>query len=315
MGREKTPGPACAGSGSPLRTGGNALGSRSAREGILAVLPLLVLVLGLTVYPVGSAIVHSFTLWDGVTSRFTGLANYIEILRDPQFWRLLLNNLIFIASVPVQLFVALFIAVLLYEKTPGWSIYRALYFLPNILSPIVIGLIFRQAFMYDGPVNALLRSLGLSVITADWLSARWGALGVISLSVVWSNFGYGVIIILAGMGMISPSVLEAAEVDGASWWQRVFRVILPQLSRVIEFFTVTTVTWTFSGLFGFVFSITNGGPGYDTTPLEYMIYIRAFRIGNAMGSASALAVILLLITFGISRVQMAMSDRAAEGQE
>lgn len=281
------------------------------RTAFLSVLPMIVLILAVTVYPTLDAFYHSFTQWDGLHATYVGLQNYWQIIADPQFWRLLLNNLIYIASVPLQILIALVITVLLYERVAGGGFFRALFFLPNVLSPIIIGLLFRQAFMWEGPINAFLRAIHLNGLALDWLSKGPTALGVIMVTIVWTNFGYGVIIFLAGAATIEPSIFEAALLDGANWFQKTFKIMLPLLGRVIEFFSVTTIIWIFTGLFGFIFAITKGGPGYDTTPLEYMVYLKAFKSGGKMGYACALAVFLFLITFGISRVQMAITDRSA----
>lgn len=287
---------------------------RDSRIATLSVLPLILLVFSIIVYPALDAAIHSLTEWDGLNARFVGLSNYIAIALEPQTWRLLFNNLVYIISVPLQIVIGLVIATLLYEHTPGWRVFRSLFFLPNVLSTIVIGLIFKQAFMYDGPVNALLRTAGLETFAADWLANGWTALLVIVVSVVWTNFGYGVVLFLAGMSSIDPSILEASVIDGANWFQKTFRIVLPMIARMIEFFSVTTIIWMFTGLFGFIFAITKGGPGYDTTPLEYMIYLKAFKAGSQMGYACALAIFLLLITFAISRLQIAVTDRMEDGE-
>jgi ABC-type sugar transport system permease subunit len=256
----------------------------------------------------GSAVFHSFTKWDGVNATFVGLRNYTDFFLDIQFWKLLLNNFIYMTSVPLQIVLALVIAFFLYEKVRGYRFFRGLFFLPSVLSAIVIGLLFRQAFQYDGPINTALRFMKLDFLALEWLSNGPSAMAVVNLSVIWANFGYGVIIFFAGMTAINPSLFEAAMLDGASRIQVIMKIVLPMLTRVIEFFSVTTILWIFTGLFGYIYAMTSGGPGYETTPIEYMIYIKAFKAGE-MGSACALAVILLGLTFGISRLQMIMSRR------
>lgn len=283
---------------------------RDAMNGILSFVPAIVFILAFSVYPIFSAVFHSFTKWNGIDATFVGLKNYVDLIVDPQFWSLLLNNLIYMLSVPVQIVISLAIAFFLYEKVAGYRFFRALFFLPNVLSAIVIGMLFRQAFLYDGPVNTALRALKLDFFAVDWLSNPLSAMSVINLSVIWTNFGYGVIIFFAGMTAINPSIFEAATLDGASRGQVIFHIVLPMLTRVIEFFSVTTILWIFTGLFGYIYSITAGGPGYSTTPIEFMIYLKAFKAGGQMGSACALSVILLGLTFGISRLQMLASKKA-----
>lgn len=288
------------------------LAQNNSRTAFFSVLPMVTVIVAVTIYPTADAFYHSFTKWDGIRSSFIGLANYADIFSDSQFWRLLLNNLIYIASVPIQIVIALVITVLLYERTIGWRFFRSLFFIPNVLSAVIIGLVFKQAFMYDGPVNTVLRKIGLEFFALDWLSTGPIALSIVIVAIVWTNFGYGVILFLAGMSTIDSSIFEAAELDGVNWFQKTFYVVLPQLARVVEFFSVTTVIWIFTGLFGFIFSITKGGPGYATTPLEYMVYLKAFKAGGQLGYACALAIILLGITFAISRLEMAIAERVKE---
>lgn len=282
---------------------------RDALYSVLTFIPMILLILVISVYPICSAIIHSFTKWDGVTATFVGVQNYVDYFVDPQFWTLLMNNIIYMLSVPIQIVLALVVAFFLYEKVKGYRFFRALFFLPNVLSAIVIGLLFRQAFMSDGPINTTLRFVHLDFLAVDWLSEKLPAMAVVNFSIIWSNFGYGVIIFFAGMAAINPSIFEAATLDGASKMQVIFRIVLPLLTRVIEFFSVTTILWILTGLFGYIYSITSGGPGYDTTPIDFMIYLKAFKSGS-MGSACALAVILLGLTFMLSRLQMTASKKA-----
>jgi multiple sugar transport system permease protein len=293
-----------------MRAKSLSLKKRDAISNALSFVPMVIFILAISVYPMYSAVYHSFTKWNGITATFIGIQNYVDLVSDAQFWKLLMNNFIYMLSVPIQIVMALVIAFFLYEKVAGYRFFRALFFLPNVLSAIVIGLLFRQAFLYDGPVNMVLRSMHLDFLALDWLSNAFPAMSVINLSVIWTNFGYGVIIFFAGMTTISPSIFEAAKLDGASRRQVIFSIVLPMLTRVNEFFSVTTILWIFTGLFGYIYSITAGGPGYDTTPIEFMIYLKAFKAGGQMGSACALAVILLGLTFGISRLQMIASKKA-----
>jgi ABC-type sugar transport system permease subunit len=277
--------------------------------------PMLVFVLAFTIYPLFNAVGHSFTFWDGVNpARWAGLRNYAKILSDPQFYRLVLNNVIIVASIPVQIFISLLLTVLLYERVPGWRFFRGVYFLPYVFSAVVIGYLFSTFFSYEGPVNIVLRAMGLEGLALDWLSSGATGMFVIVLCIVWASFGQGTVIFLAGMSTVSPEIIEASRIDGAGWWRRLFSIVLPMLGRSIEFFTVTSIIWSFTGTFAFIFSLTGGGPGYETTPVDYMIYLKAFvdTGSNNMGYACALAMILFLIVLGLSRAQMRMSSAVDE---
>jgi multiple sugar transport system permease protein len=275
-------------------------------------------VLVFTIYPLSSAVFHSFTSWDGISpARWVGFGNFVKILSDPQFYLLLLNNVIIMASIPVQIFVSLILAILLYEKVAGWRFFRSVYFMPYVLSAVVIGCLFSTFFSYEGPVNILLRALGLKALALDWLSSGATGMLVIIVSIIWASFGQGMIIFLSGMACISPSIFESARLDGAGWWRRLFKIVLPMIGRSIEFFIVISVIWSFTGTFSYIFTITQGGPGYETTPVDYMIYTKAFvdTGSNNMGYACALAMILFALVLVISRAQMRISKKIDEWSE
>jgi multiple sugar transport system permease protein len=266
----------------------------------LAVLPVLLVLGVLMVYPIASSFAMSFTESDGLTSRFVGLANYADLLRDEDFWRVLLNNFVFLLSVPLILVASLVCAVLVYEQVWGWRLFRVVFFVPSVISSVVIGLLFRSFFAWDGPVNRLLAAFGAEPI--DWLASGTTAIAVIVLALVWSSFGYGMLILLAGMAAIDPHVYEAAKLDGATWGQRVRQITLPLLSKPMRFLSIINVVYTFTSLFGFIFVMTSGGPGYETTTVDYFIYLEAFA-GFNLGAGAALAVMLFAIVLGLTLVQ------------
>ena len=169
-----------------------------------------------------------------------------------------------------------------------------------IAATTVYPLLFRSFFAYDGPVNDLLGHLGVAPI--DWMSSGPTAIAVVILALVWSSFGYGMLILLAGMAAIDPSVYEAARLDGAGWWQRTSQITLPLIARPMRFLSVINVIYTFTSLFGFIFVMTSGGPGYETTTVDYFIYLKAFA-GFNLGGGAALAVMLFFVILGLTTVQ------------
>ncbi len=269
----------------------------------LAVLPALAVILCLMLYPIAYSFYLSFTKSDGITFDFIGLGNYVSLLRDEDFWRVLHNNFLFLLAVPLILIASLLCAVLMYEQVWGGKAFRIVFFVPSVISTVVIGLLFRNFFAYDGPVNSLLERLELAPV--DWLGSGQTAIGVIILALVWSSFGYGMLILLAGMSSIDPHVFEAARLDGASWFQRVRHITLPLIARPMRFLSVINVIYTFTSLFGFIFVMTSGGPGYETTTVDYFIYLKAFA-GFDLGAGAALAVLLFLIVMLLTFVQFRM---------
>lgn len=291
-----------------LRAG--TLSKRTARQGILSVLPAMLIIIAIQAYSIVTVITKSFTNWDGLFKNdFIGIRNYTTLLQQDQFGTLLLNNIFFLLFIPITLFLGMVVAVLLYQECAGWKFFRAVICLPQMLSYVVLGFLFKVFFAYSGPVNTTLESIGLGALTLDWLSSPWPARGVILFVLVWVNIGWQSMIFTGGLTAIDPSVLEAATLDGAGYWSRLFRIIIPMMVRVIEYSIITNIIFVFTGLFSIIFSVTNGGPGYATTTIDYMIYLRAFVIGTDLGKACALALILLAIVSVITVIEMRISNK------
>lgn len=257
----------------------------------LAVLPGFFIVIGFMAFPVLFALYISFTKTNGLTYEWRGLDNYFAIFVDPIVHQVFLNNFKFIISVPLVILIGLLSAILLFEGIKGWKFFRVIFFLPNVLSVAVIGLMFKNLFGFDGAVNQLLAVFGEEprqfFIDADY------SIAIIILALVWSGFGFQSLLLLAGLTSISPAVFEAAALDGAGWWRRLWSITLPNIRRVLGFVFIINILFTFTGLFGFIFVMTAGGPGYETTTIDYLVYLRAFSSNN-LGSGAALAVVLFL---------------------
>lgn len=287
-----------------------------ATAGFISVLPVIAIILIIRGYPLLIALVKSFTDWDGITpGKWVGLSNYLNILKHGDFWLLLRNNLIILTYIPIQFFAGVIVAVLLYEEVPGWRFFRSLYYLPQIISAVIVAFLFRVFFGYDGPINVILRALRLDSMAIEWLGNGFSSLFVIIICLVWINIGWQAILVLGGMSSIPTSVLEAARIDGAGYWKRLFGIIIPMITRVIEYSSIISVIWVFTGLFPFIYSLTNGGPGYETTTIDYMIYLKAFVTGTQMGYACAIAVILLFIILIFTRIQMTIANHSDDWSE
>jgi multiple sugar transport system permease protein len=284
---------------------------RESLVGYLSLFPAFLLLAIFIGYPILNTIFHSFTNWDGVTSEWIGIKNYVNIFSTGDWLLLLRNNLIFLLSVPGILLISLIVSVLLFEEVPGWRFFRSVYYLPTILSSVVVGYLMKAMYAPQGPVDTLLQSLGLGRLIVDWLTYVPSAFMVLIFCFYWQTLGQGTLIFLAGMSTISNEVIEAAKMDGAKWWDRLFKIVIPSLVPTIFYFTVTNVIFVFIGLFGLVYSVTGGGPGYETTPIDFMIYLKAFKSGD-MGGAAALSVFLFIIVLFISWIQLKLSDRFSE---
>jgi multiple sugar transport system permease protein len=281
------------------------------RESLIAyasLIPAFLLVAAVVWYPVTRTLYHGFTEWNGAKSTWIGWENYQRIFTNGELWLLLRNNFIFVAAVPGILLISLVVTVLLFEEVPGWRFFRSVYYLPTILSAAVVGTLMRVMFQAQGAANDLLGRVGLERLQHDWLGSVSTAFMVLIFAFYWQTLGQGVLIFLAGLATIPGDLLESARLDGAGWWNRLTRIIMPLLVPTIAYFVLTNVIWIFVGLFALVFTVTKGGPGYATTPFDLMIYRKAFESGD-MGYASALSVVLFIIVLAISAVQLRTFDR------
>jgi ABC-type sugar transport system permease subunit len=260
-------------------------------------------------YPFGSILYHAFTRWDGLTPpRWVGLHNFRLLWQDPIFLQALKNNAIFALSVPVQLVVPLLVAYVIHRRVPGWSFFRATVFLPAVYAAVVIGIVTSTVLQLDGPLNQALHALGLGALRHEWLGSANTSIPMILLVVIWTNFGYNVLLYLAGMSAIDPALEEAARIDGAGWLRILSSVIVPNLRRVVEIVLVVNTITAFAFMFTYIYTITNGGPGTDTYVTEFYIYQQAFTDQN-MGYAAAIGVMLVLMVLAVGLIQIRVLTR------
>lgn len=291
------------------------LEQRAERTAYITLIPLLIVLFVVRGVPMVMAFIKSFYNWDGgIVNEWVGLNNYIKLFKNKELGTMIGNNLFLLLHIPLQIIPAFIFAMLIYEKVPGWKIFRSLYYLPQVTSIVVIGTLFRTLFRASGPVNGLLEQIGLEFLTRDWLGNRFSALTVIMIAMIWQSLGWQILIFSGGLSSMDVSVIEAATVDGANYWQRLFRVILPLQIRSIEYSVVVSIIWVFSGLYTFIYTITDGGPGYSTTTLDYMIYLKAFCTSGQLGMACACAVVLLVVVLVLVGVQRKLTDKAGEWQ-
>lgn len=272
--------------------------------------PALALVAVFFLYPFAVIVYHAFTEWDGISpSHFTGLANFRDVLSDKVFWTGLRNNALFALVVPVQVAVSLVIAVLLYERTPGWRLFRSIFFLPAVMSPIVIGLMWTAIFDLHGPLNEALDAIGLTGVSRDWLGDPSTSIPAIMLVVLWATFGFNMTIFLAGLSSMPTVLLDAARVDGSGWWSTLWFVIVPAQRRVLELVVVLNLITAFAYMLPYVFVMTGGGPGHDTYVAELLIYDEGFNFGD-LGYASAVSLALFVAVSGLMLVYIRALKRA-----
>ena len=269
---------------------------------ILYAAPAVALVLAFLAYPLVRVFGYALTSWNGVgPAAWVGLRNFSGLVHDPVFLAALRNNVIYAISVPVEVIGALVIAHLLYERVPGWKVFRSAFFLPAVYSTVVIGIIAGVTLQANGPIDNSMRSVGLSVLARNWLGSAVDARIAIIAIVIWANFGYSVLIYLAGMSALDPQLAEAARLDGAGSWYILFRVHGPNLRGVMQLVLVINTVTAFAYMFAYIYTITNGGPGTSTESISTEIYDTAFVLFET-GRASALGNISVFVVIVLTRL-------------
>jgi len=236
-------------------------------------------------------------------STWVGLFNFNFLLtRDQVVKEAFFNNLKLLAGIPILVLLALVFSTLLYEKIKGTEVYQAFILLPYVLSIPVTGLVMRVLLRADGALNAAFETSGLDFLIQDWFGNASLAIWTILAVIIWRELGMGIALFFAELLSIDDNIFDAAKVDGANWFQTTVYITIPQLSTIIRFYVIYLIIIFFSWTFSYVFVMTNGGPGYSTTVLEFSIYRYAVN-KNMPHMAAALSLILLLGMFVFIFVQ------------
>jgi ABC-type sugar transport system permease subunit len=279
----------------------------------LYIAPLVALLLFVFGYPLVRIFEFSFKMVRGIDGPWIGLRNYELVLNQPLFWESVRHNLLLLIAVPFMVVWSLLIAVLLYERVKAWKLYRVVLFMPYILAIPIIAVIMKKIFQFNGPVNEVLRWLSLDFLALDWIGSSDVALWTVMLLIIWRESALGIILFLARMLSLDESLMEAARLEGANWWQRVWHVIVPQMRVVMEFYIVTSVITILSAVFSYVFMIGGGrgGPGTSTMVVELYIFNALIRT-SLPGVASAVSVMLFLVSILLIVPLFAARRRANE---
>ena len=258
-----------------------------------------------TLGPIVFAFLLAFMHWDGSNPiRFAGLDNFWRLFSDKVFQAAFWNTIIYTGFVvPLTLVCSLALAILLNQKIFGRNFFRAVAFFPYVASLIAVAVVWNMLFNPDmGPVNMLLYTFGVDPQhLPGWAADRHWAMATVIMFSIWKNMGYFMVIYLAGLQGISPDLYEAANIDGATAWQKFWYVTLPQLGPTTFFVSVMLTIQSFK-VFDQIFMITQGGPGTSTLVLVYHIYNEAF-ISWDLGYSSMVALVLFLLVLIITVVQ------------
>jgi multiple sugar transport system permease protein len=269
--------------------------------GVILALPLIAVLVGLLAYPMLSAFNVSLQAKSaGAPGEYVGLANYIRIFtRDHAVGEILINTLIYAtATVALKAVLGLAMAVILNENIVARNLFRGWLLLPWIAPTLVTALTWRWMFdQTGGVINFILSSLGLVHVPPAWLASKGLARVALIVANVWRGFPFFGVTLLAGLQSISPELYEAAEIDGATVWQRIRHITLPWLEPVLLIVVILSTIWTFND-FTMVWIMTNGAPGYSTHLFATYAYHLGFR-GTELGYATAVSLVAtpLLLLF------------------
>ncbi|MBN1385017.1 MAG: sugar ABC transporter permease [Elusimicrobia bacterium] len=280
----------------------------------LIILPALIIYLIFGVYPFLKTFQLSFFEWNGIspTMKFVGFRNYIDIIFSNKIWWLSVWHAVFIAifCLIFQNSFALAIAVITDQHlSKGKGFYRTVFFIPPVLSVIVVGIIWRWIFNGNyGIFNYFLKVMGVAVVhLRAWLADPDTALLAVAVVTAWHGFGYAFVLFLAGLQGIPKELYEASQIDGANAWQQFINVTLPQLFPVCIIVSILTILGTMQA-FALIISMTGGGPGFHTEVPITRIYKEAFESYH-FGYATAMAVVLGLILMIVSFIQLRVSKK------
>lgn len=268
--------------------------------------PALVFVLVYAYWPILSTINYSFHSWNGFSKEMTwvGFANYQRLFSDPNFFRAITNNLLVIAvSLLVQLPLSFICAYLIYKVNNKWAeMAKVIYYIPCILSMVMVGLLWRFIYDYEfGVINNLLRAVDLSNWVRVWLTDPKTAFSSILVVVTWVYFGYHCVIHSAGLKSLPTDALEAAKIDGATGWVMIGQVIIPMLSEVLRVSLIISLVGSFQ-LFDLIWIMTSGGPFHQTDVLATYMYNRAFQ-AHQFGYGATISIIILFCALCATLIQ------------
>jgi len=276
------------------------------RTFFLFISPWLLGVILLTLIPMLSSLAISFTEWNILTPpKFVGLANYKEIFADELFYQSLKVTLGYtLFSVPINVILCLFVAILLNNDIKGINFFRTLYYLPAVVSGVVISLLWSWIFNPEfGLLNNALLNFGIT--GPRWLGDEKWVIPALLIMTVW-GIGGGIILYLSGLQGIPQYLYESARLDGAGWWTRLFKITIPSMSPILLFTTLTSIIGALQ-TFTQAYVMTSGGPNNASLFYAFYVYQNAFK-WRLMGKACALAWLLFILISVISMIVLKISS-------
>ena len=263
--------------------------------------PAILLFSIFVVYPIFQTIWLSFWKWDRISPGvWVGLDNYKKVLSNPESYSAFSHSLVFVLFYSlIPIVVGLLITLLLLRiKIRGESFFRAILFLPQIISTVVVAISWRWIYAADGPINSLLAKFGAEKITTAWLGNFDTSLIAVGIIGTWINYGLAMILFLSGAQRISQDLLDADRIDGANMRQEFRYILIPSIKGEISIVLIITLTFALRN-FDIVWNATQGGPGNSTNVPSLFIYKSAFvnrYVGEAAATSFLLAIVILAVT-------------------
>jgi multiple sugar transport system permease protein len=260
-------------------------------------LPAVVWFATFMIFPVISMAYLSLTDWRSLVSSqsFVGLDQYVKVFADPIFWSAFQNTLLQLAiAVPTMTFVGFMLAYYLTLKPVGVTFLRIVCFTPALMSLSAKSIMFLGTFAPDGLINGLLRSMGLDSLTNAWLASESTALYSIIAIDIWSGIGFTAVLLAVRMSGISPEIFEAAEIDGAGHWRKMWRISFPVSKDYFGGLFMLQFLWTAFNSAALILLLTRGGPGTSTYTLAYLMYSKAF-VGQSIGYSQVVGISLFVL--------------------
>jgi ABC-type sugar transport system permease subunit len=259
-------------------------------------------------FPILFSLVLVFHRWDIISPMvWTGLDNFRKLIQDNLFWRSMLNTGTFLLiHIPTQIAVALFIAVQLNERLRLRGLFRAVFFLPVVLSGVVISILWDQVYAREtGLLNTLLFSIGFAKV--GWLTTPFLAMPAIAIMATWKNVGLYIVLFLIGLQSVPPQMYEAADIEGATGWEKFWHITLPMINPTVVMVVILSTIGGFS-LFIEPYVMTGGGPLNRTLSALLYIYKQGFFFYH-MGYAATLGLAFALIVLSVIMVQRKFVER------
>lgn len=279
----------------------------------VSLLPALALYALFVIYPTFNVFRTSMYQWSGLSKQktFIGFENFIRLFNDTKFWTALQNTIfLLIFCTAITMILALFFAAALTQsKLKEKNFYRVLFFFPNVLSIVVIGVLFGNIYEPNmGILNSLLRGIGLNHLAQPWLGSGKTVLWAIGVAMIWQAVGYYMVMYMAGMDGISPELYEAADIDGASKFVQFFKITIPMIWGILRVTLVFFITSTLNMSFLFVNVMTDGAPNGSSEVLLTYMYRQAFTNAN-FGYAMAIAVIIFIVAFALAIISNILTKK------